>query len=50
MVEIEWLEEAEDDLNDIMAYISNNSFQYARSFFENVHNFIENLKKKLLFV
>lgn len=44
MVEIEWSKEAEDDLNDIMAYISKSSVQYARSFFENVQNSIETLK------
>lgn len=37
-------EEAENDLDDIMAYISKSSLQYARSFFENVHEAIENLK------
>jgi len=44
MVQIEWTEEAENDLDDIMAYISKSSLQYARSFFENVHESIENLK------
>ncbi len=44
MVQIEWAEEAENDLNDIMAYISKSSFQYARTFFKNVHKSIESLK------
>lgn len=44
MVQIEWTEEAENDLDDIMAYISKSSFQYARSFFENVHESVENLR------
>ena len=44
MVQIKWSEEAENDLDDIMAYISKSSLQYARSFFESVHEAIENLK------
>ena len=36
MVQIEWTEEAENDLDDIMACISKSSLQYGRSFFENV--------------
>ncbi len=43
MVQIKWSEEAENDLDDIMAYISKSSLQYARSFFESVHEAIENL-------
>ena len=43
MVEIEWTKEAENDLDDVMAYISKTSIQYARTFYENVHNSIENL-------
>ncbi len=43
MVKIEWTDEAENDLDDIMAYISKTSFQYARSFFKNVHKAITNL-------
>ena len=43
MVQIEWTEEAENDLDYIMAYISRSSFQYARTFFGNVHESIENL-------
>jgi len=43
MVEIKWTKEAENDLDDIMAYISKTSFQYARSFFKNVHKTIDNL-------
>ena len=44
MVQIKWSEEAENDLDDIIAYISKSSLQYARSFFESVHEAIENLK------
>ena len=44
MVQIEWIEEAENDLNDIIAYISKSSFNYAKTFFESVHESIENLK------
>ena len=44
MVQIKWTEEAENDLDGIMAYISKSSLQYAKTFFENVHDTIENLK------
>lgn len=44
MVQIKWSEEVENDSDDIMAYISKSSLQYARSFFENLHEAIENLK------
>ena len=44
MVKVEWTEEAENDLDDIMAYISKTSFQYARSFFGNVQKSIDYLK------
>ena len=44
MVQIEWTEEAENDLDDIMAYISKSSLQYARTLFENIHESIENLR------
>ena len=44
MVQIKWSEEAENDLDDIMAYISKRYLQNARSFFENVHEAIKNLK------
>ena len=43
MVRIEWSIEAENDLDAIMAYISNSSIQYARTLFENIHEIIENL-------
>jgi len=43
MVKVEWTEEAENDLDDIMAYISKTSFQYAQTFFKNVHESVENL-------
>ena len=44
MVQIEWTEEAETDLDDILAYISKSSSQYARTFYESVQESIENLK------
>lgn len=44
MVQIEWTEEAENDLNAIISYISQSSFQYARTFFDNVYEAVENLK------
>jgi len=44
MVQIKWTEEAENDLDDIIAYISKSSMQYAKTFFENVHEAIENLR------
>ncbi len=47
MVQIEWTEEAENDLDDIIAYISKSSFQYARSFFENVHESLHQYRNLL---
>ena len=44
MVQIEWTQEAETDLDDILAYISKSSSQYARTFYESVQESIENLK------
>jgi addiction module RelE/StbE family toxin len=44
MVEIEWTEQAENDLDIIMAYISKSSIQYANTFFENLTEIIEDLK------
>ena len=44
MVQIKWTEEAENDLDDIIAYISKSSMQYTKTFFENVHEAIENLR------
>ena len=44
MVQIEWTENAETDLDDIIAYISKSSYQYANTFFESVHESIDNLK------
>jgi len=38
MVQIEWTEEAENDLDAIMAYISKSSIQYA--------NFIKEIENK----
>ncbi len=43
MVQIEWSEEAEADLDDILSYLSKSSTQYANSFFECVHEAIDNL-------
>ncbi len=36
MVQIEWSEEAEEDLDDILSYLSKGSSQYAHSFFARV--------------
>ncbi len=45
MVQIEWSEEAEEDLDDILSYFSKSSTQYANSFFERIHEAIENIKE-----
>ena len=45
MVQIEWTEEAENDLDDIIAYISKSSQQYAKTLFENIIESIEYLKQ-----
>ena len=45
MVQIEWTEEAEEDLDDILSYLSKSSPQYANSFFERVNEAIENIKQ-----
>ncbi len=44
MVLIEWTVDAETDLDDILAYISKSSSQYARTFYESVHESIDKLK------
>lgn len=41
MVQIEWSEESEEDLDDILSYLSKSSYQYANSFFERVHEAVE---------
>ncbi|TFG22003.1 MAG: type II toxin-antitoxin system RelE/ParE family toxin [Promethearchaeota archaeon] len=43
MVQIEWSEEAIDDLDGIIAYLSKVSIQYAHSFFERISESIENI-------
>ncbi|TFF85470.1 MAG: type II toxin-antitoxin system RelE/ParE family toxin [Promethearchaeota archaeon] len=43
MVQIEWSEEAEEDLDDILSYLSKTSSQYANSFFERIYSAIENI-------
>jgi hypothetical protein len=45
MVQIEWSEEAEDDLDDILSYLSKSSIQYAESFFQGINEAIENIAK-----
>ena len=45
MVQIEWSEEAEEDLDDILFYLSKSSSQYANSFFDRVHEAIEYIKQ-----
>ena len=44
MVQIVWTAATEEDLDAILAYISKSSFQYAKTFFDNVYEAIENLK------
>ena len=45
MVSIEWTKEANFDFNEILAYLSNVSPQYANSLFEKVKDSIVNLKR-----
>jgi len=45
MVQVEWSEEAEEDLDDILSYFSKSSTQYANSFFERIHESIEYIKQ-----
>jgi len=45
MVQIEWSEESEEDLDDILSYLSKSSSQYANSFFERVHEAVEYIKQ-----
>jgi len=45
MVQIEWSEEAEDDLDDILSYLLKSSIQYAESFFQGINEAIENIAK-----
>lgn len=44
MVEIEWSDESKEDLDDIMAYFTKSSPQYANSFFERIHEALENIR------
>jgi len=43
MVEIEWSQTSENDLNEIIDYIAQDSLEYALSFYEEVREKIENL-------
>ncbi|MHA1235685.1 MAG: type II toxin-antitoxin system RelE/ParE family toxin [Promethearchaeota archaeon] len=43
MAEIEWSSKAENDLNDILDYIAQDSLEYALSFYEQVREKVENL-------
>ncbi|QEE16382.1 type II toxin-antitoxin system RelE/ParE family toxin [Promethearchaeum syntrophicum] len=45
MVSIEWTQEANFDFNEILAYLSNASPQYAHALFEKVKDALVNLKK-----
>ena len=45
MVEIEWSPLAENDLNEIIDYIAQDSLEYALSFYEQVREKVENLEK-----
>ena len=43
MAEIEWSSKAENDLNEIIDYIAQDSLEYALSFYEQVREKVENL-------
>ena len=43
MVSIEWTKDAEFDFDQILAYLSNASSQYASNFYEKVHDALLNL-------
>ena len=45
MAEIEWSSKAENDLNEIIDYIAQDSLEYALSFYEEVREKVENLIK-----
>jgi addiction module RelE/StbE family toxin len=45
MAQIEWSEEAQEDLDNILSYFSKSSIQYAKSFFERIHEALEYIKK-----
>ena len=45
MVEIEWSPTAENDLNELIDYIAQDSPQYASLFYEQVRKKVENLKQ-----
>ncbi len=43
MAEIEWSSKAENDLNEIIDYIAQDSLEYALSFYEQLREKVENL-------
>ncbi|MHA1283644.1 MAG: type II toxin-antitoxin system RelE/ParE family toxin [Promethearchaeota archaeon] len=43
MVKIEWSAKAEDDLNEIIEYIAQDSIEFAISFYEQIKKKVENL-------
>ena len=43
MVKIEWSQTSENDLNEIIDYIAQDSLEYALSFYEEVREKVENL-------
>ena len=43
MAEIEWSLKAENDLNEIIDYIAQDSLEYALSFYEQIREKVENL-------
>ena len=45
MAEIEWSSKAENDLNEIIDYIAQDSLEYALSFYEQIREKVENLAK-----
>ncbi|MBN2154865.1 MAG: type II toxin-antitoxin system RelE/ParE family toxin [Candidatus Lokiarchaeota archaeon] len=45
MVSIEWTKDAEFDFDQILAYLSNASSQYASNFFEKVFDSVLNLER-----
>ena len=44
MVKIEWSPIAENDLNEIIDYIAQDSLEYALTFYEEIREKLENLK------
>ena len=45
MVQIDWSDEAIEDLENILSYLSKTSSQYAQAFFERIHEALEYIKE-----